>query len=271
MYIAELVLPFLIFAPRRMRGIAFRGIVFFQFLIALTGNFGFFNWLSIVLCIVLLDDASWPAWMKRNPDRLRELASIPEPRWRWRRAIILPITAILFSVTFVQLIESFRYFNVRWPVTANTMQRQLSPLRIANPYGLFRVMTTSRPEIIIEGSEDGVNWRAYEFKYKPGDVNRRPMFVQPHMPRLDWQMWFAALGDLSQNQWFMRFAQRLLEGEPAVLKLLKDNPFPDHPPKLLRARLYNYHFADHLKPGGAWWRRELIGEFLPTARLSDQP
>jgi len=96
-------------------------------------------------------------------------------------------------------------------------------------------MTTARPEIIIEGSDDGVHWREYTFKYKPGDVRRPPLWNIAHQPRLDWQMWFAALGRASQNPWFLRFLQRLLENSPEVTALLGSNPFPDKPPLYVRA------------------------------------
>ena len=124
-------------------------------------------------------------------------------------------------------------------------------------------MTTSRPEIVVEGSLDGNTWLPYEFKYKAGDVKRRPAFVAPHQPRLDWQMWFAALGDVRQNQWFIHFCHRLLTGAPEVLALLQSNPFPNAPPKYVRATLYDYHFTDFAtrRATGAWWKRELKGQY----------
>ena len=113
-----------------------------------------------------------------------------------------------------------------------------------NAYGLFAVMTTERPEIVVEGSEDGETWTPYAFRWKPGDVDRRPRFTTPHLPRLDWQMWFAALsGDCRSQRWFLAFERRLLEGSPDVLRLLKGNPFPTHPPRYLRARLRQYDFT----------------------------
>ena len=128
------------------------------------------------------------------------------------------------------------------------------------------VMTTSRPEILVEGSDDGQNWRAYEFRWKPGDVMRRPRFVAPHQPRLDWQMWFAALSSCEANPWLVNFLARLLEGSPPVLDLLAKNPFPDHPPRYIRAVLYDYHFTDAAtrRATGAWWRREEKGLYCPV-------
>jgi hypothetical protein len=129
-------------------------------------------------------------------------------------------------------------------------------------------MTTQRPEILIEGSDDGTTWKSYSFKWKPGDVNRAPVFATPHMPRLDWQMWFAALDGPSNSPWIAPFVDRLLEGSPAVLRLLENNPFPDHPPQFIRAVLYDYHFTTRSthKITGAWWRRQAIGLYYQTSR-----
>src|SRR6185369_16625108 len=135
------------------------------------------------------------------------------------------------------------------------------------------VMTTTRPEIIVEGSDDRRTWQAYEFKWKPGDLKRRPGFVEPHQPRLDWQMWFAALrgeaqlkayGQVSQHDyWFQGFLYRILTGSPPVLSLLEKNPFPDKPPRYVRALLYQYRFTDPAarRETGHWWRREQKGDF----------
>src|SRR5258708_37473872 len=146
---------------------------------------------------------------------------------------------------------------------------RLEPFHLVNGYGLFSVMTTFRPEIVVEGSRDGVNWLAYEFKWKPGDPKRRPRFVAPHQPRLDWQMWFAALGYFNNNLWFKKFLMRVLEDSPQVLTLLGTNPFPDEPPKFIRAVLYHYRFTTlaERKATGAWWERERRGMYCPILQL----
>ena len=176
--------------------------------------------------------------------------------------VTVPLLAIVLAISSVQLLAMFRApIPARHPVVS--VYRWLAPFRTFNAYGLFQVMTTTRPEIVIEGSNDGVNWRAYEFRYKPGDVKRRPRFVEPHQPRLDWQMWFTALGD--RNPWFANFCLRLLQGSPDVLALMDHNPFPDAPPRYIRAVLYEYHFTDleTRRKTGDWWRRELKGIYLP--------
>jgi len=128
------------------------------------------------------------------------------------------------------------------------------------------VMTTKRPEIIVEGSDDGVSWRPYRFRWKPCELDRRPRFTPLHLPRLDWQMWFAALGgDCRSEPWFLRFQQRLLEGEPQVLGLLRENPFPARPPRYVRARLYLYKFTG--LGSVDWWAREDQGLFCRPLAL----
>ena len=142
-----------------------------------------------------------------------------------------------------------------------------------NSYGLFAIMTTRRPEIIIEGSNDGEHWFAYEFRWKPGNVQRRPLFAGPHLPRLDWQMWFTALGRPQDNAWFRNLLDRLLEGEPEVVALFETNPFPEEPPRFIRAVVYDYHFTDwDSRSGtGAWWNRDRVGLYGPVLSRSSSP
>ena len=158
-----------------------------------------------------------------------------------------------------------------WPPLLGAARDAAGPFRSVNYYGLFAVMTTERHEIVIEGSNDGATWREYEFRFKPGDVHRAPAWVAPHQPRLDWQMWFAALGSYRSNPWFVNFAFRLLEGSPDVLALLDRNPFPDAPPRYMRSLIYAYTFTDRetRRTTGAWWRRDLRGTYLRAVSLDD--
>jgi hypothetical protein len=145
----------------------------------------------------------------------------------------------------------------------------IDPLRSVNRYGLFAVMTTVRLEIIVEGSADGSNWRAYEFFDKPGDVRRAPPWVAPFQPRLDWQMWFAALSSEGEERWFRAFCRRLLEGSPRVTALLAYDPFAGRPPRYMRATMYRYRFTDWAtgRATGVWWVRERVREYLPVITL----
>jgi hypothetical protein len=248
MFIIELFVPFLLFFPRRIRHFAAGVLIAFQGLILLTGNYTFFNWLAIALCLLVFDDTAWPEKWKTK------LSSFGAA-WKWRpwpRAVTGFVAALILFLTFR---------------TVSALQ----PLLLVNNYGLFAVMTTERDEIVVEGSNDGKNWLPYEFRYKPGDVKRRPAFVEPFQPRLDWQMWFAALSDYRHNPWFLRLCRGLLTGSPEVVKLLKQDPFPGKPPLYVRAVLYEYHFTDAAEKHatGAWWKREAKGLYCPVLSLKN--
>src|SRR5262249_43990563 len=160
--------------------------------------------------------------------------------------------AVVPAAAFMALLSALAIFDemartARMRGTSNVLGAILSPFepfRTINGYGLFRVITTRRPEIIIEGSADGVSWKPYQFRWKPGAPSRRQRFAAPHQPRLDWQMWFAALNQQGAAHWLQNLAMRLLDGSPPVLGLLRENPFPDRPPRFLRMTLYQYHFSD---------------------------
>ena len=111
--------------------------------------------------------------------------------------------------------------------------------------------------------------REYQFKPNPVDPPRRPRQVAPYLLRLDWLLWFAAMSPPSAHPWMATLVSRVLQNDPATLKLLGPNPFPDHPPALVRARLYRYRFttAAERRQTGAWWSRELVGEYLPPLRM----
>lgn len=258
LYFAELAAPFLLFGPRRVRTLGCAVLVLLHVLIAVTGNYGFFNLLAAALCLLLLDDAQWP----------RRLAVTGADGPRWPRWIIGPVAAVFVGFGLLLLWSSFTP-AASWPEPLAAAYARIQPFRTLNAYGLFRVLTRTRPEIVVEGSVDGETWHAYGFRWKPGEVQRAPRFVAPHMPRLDWQMWFAALGDHRENDWFLRFTERLLRGSPPVLALLADNPFPNSPPKYVRAQLYEYRFTsrEERRRTGAWWRRELLGPYAPRVSL----
>jgi hypothetical protein len=151
----------------------------------------------------------------------------------------------------------------------HALVRIAQPFQIANTYGLFASMTTTRPEIIVQGSNDGEIWLDYEFRYKPGDLHEPPRWVQPHQPRLDWQMWFAALSGYRSSPWFTNFMLRLLQGSPAVTDLLAKNPFPRKPPLYVRAELFDYSFTDLAtrRATGQWWARQPRGLYFPPITL----
>jgi hypothetical protein len=262
----ELVVPVLIFCGRKPRQFACWVLILFQVCILLTGNYTFFNGLTILLCLTLLDDALLgrllPQSFRNPPSRARGA------RWRWKFTV--PLTVVVLVVTAVTLPLPAGMERI-WPRPMLALYGWMEPFRSFNAYGLFADMTQTRPEIIIEGSTDGVSWQEYEFRYKPGGLKRAPAFVAPHQPRLDWQMWFAALGTVEQNHWFLALERRLLQNSPPVTALLAHNPFPEKPPKYIRAQLYQYHFTDAAtrRATGQWWRRQYEGVYVPPLSLAD--
>ena len=281
MYVIEILVPFFIFMPRRLRLAAFVLFLLLQAGIAATGNYGFFNILTIALSLLLLDDG---IILNRIPKtagervnswlELRGGAPARPVLWKFvassGRILKGTVVVLILVITSVQLLKMFRPF-AEIPNWAASLYYRAAPFRSINEYGLFRVMTTNRFEIIVEGSSDGHNWLPYEFKWKPGDLKQAPGFVEPHMPRLDWQMWFLPFGSYRnpRNAWFIYFCDRLLHGTPEVTRLLQTNPFFKAPPQYIRATFYEYHFTDAAtrKRDATWWRREFKGLYCPVLTL----
>jgi predicted DCC family thiol-disulfide oxidoreductase YuxK len=268
MFTIELIAPFILFAPRRLRMIGGAAIALLQVFIILTGNFTFFNWLTLLLCVLTLDDFTWRAFL---PRKISEWFKQTNDSTATRRNLPAALMAIVLVSVSIAQIFSASDTSPFWTPPIIAVYRWIAPLRSINSYGLFAVMTPDRPEIILEGSNDGREWKEYSFPHKPGALNRRPTFVAPHQPRLDWQMWFAALSDARNNPWFIKFCARLLEGSPEVIGLLETNPFPNAPPRFIRARLYDYQFTTRAerRQTGAWWKREFKREYLPPISLGD--
>lgn len=239
MFVFELGAPLLIFGPRLMRLTGAFGLMALQVALFAAGNYSFYNLLTFVLALPLLDDRLFT----RAPGPGRH-AFAP---WTW--VVAIAFLALSVGQFFARALDS----------------RVLTTLRrfdTINKYGAFAVMTKSRPEILLEGSDDGITWTAWEFPWKPGALERRPDFVAPWQPRLDWQMWFAALGECGDNPWVLSLQQRLLEGSVPVRALFKD---PPPTPKLLRTRVFEYRFAPRTER--AWWSRTETGPYCPAVKL----
>jgi lipase maturation factor 1 len=253
----ELGIPFLIFAPRRLRIFAAWCLLGLQLMIFLTGNYTFFNLLAMALCVFLFDDRDFERWMKAGS---RAKA--------YPNAVVAGVAVLVVATGLSLMAETFLHVPV-------FIVKYMGPFEIVNSYGLFAMMTTERPEIIVEGSIDGETWVPYSFRYKPGDVARAPRWAAPYQPRLDWQMWFAALGNYRENPWFVNFAVRLLEGSAEVRGLLEADPFGGRAPRYIRAMLYDYRFTDarERRETRNWWQREVKGQYLPPVglRVNDRP
>ena len=262
----EVGLIFLVFAPRRLRAACACCLIAFQLGIVATGNYNFFNLLSMLLCVFLFDDR---ALSRIVPARVARIAARRAPRAGRRTTLATAALALVVVPAGLDHVAT-QLTRHDLPI-ASAIAEAVSPLMIVNSYGLFANMTISRPEIIVEGSNDGEHWRPYVFRDKPGPPERAPSWNIPHQPRLDWQMWFAALQGPYSAFWFDRFVTRLLQGSAPVLRLLGRNPFPGRPPRYIRALLYDYRFSDAAlrRATGAWWSRRLVGIYLPSTRLGE--
>ena len=253
-FVVELGLPGLMFAPRRLKHIAAFGTIGLQLLILLTGNYTFFNLLALALCLFLFDDRFF----------LRRKFK-PVPAALSNRYVSAAVFVFIMTVSCIELASFFQPIEPEYDAI---VQAQGS-FGLVNGYGLFANMTTTRPEIEIQGSNDEVTWKPYIFRYKPGPLNRMPGFIEPFQPRLDWQMWFAALGSYRDNPWFVRFLLKLLEGSKPVQALLERDPFGGVPPRHVRAVVYDYSFTsiDEWWHTGNWWKREFKGTYFPSVSL----
>lgn len=249
----ELAAPLLILFPRRARAAGALSVVFLMVLIAATGNYGIFNLLTVVLCLSCLDDR----FFRRIP---KTRADIAAPKARTRALAALGALSVTLG-----LFETLAILGAGVPAPVRMLAGAVAPLRSFNSYGLFAIMTRSRDEIAVEVSADGSEWLEWPFPYKPGDARRAPPWVAPHMPRLDWQCWFAALGEPGDSPWFGNLMFRLLEGGPSVARLMGPSPLAGGRPLYARAVRYRTAFAP--SGSGAWWTRERKGLYFPVVSL----
>ncbi len=265
----ELIAPFLIIGPRRLRMTAFWAFTALMVLIMLSGHYGFFNLLTLVLCVSLVDDSSWPSWLRNRPRPSNgndERVSVAEKI----HGKVLPVFAVL--VVFLTAAQLLMVMRLVSPATVGPLLGPFAPLRSANSYGLFSVMTTERPEITIEASTDGRTWEPYRFRYKMDTDDNSLPFLLPHMPRLDWQMWFAALEYRASGQppgWIMPLLGRLQERSTAVLGLLREDGGPSPAPAFFRLRLDLLTFTT---PGarretGNFWQAEALPAYTIEGSL----
>ena len=259
MFVVELIFPFFIFAGRRLREIAAWAFIVLQVIIFLTGNYGFFNLLTIVLCFSLFSFSE---------------TSQKEFKFKASFKYISMVILVLYSVLNLSIVATRFKMPMLFKKPAILYFKSLGALHLANPYGLFAMMTKKRGEIVIQGGRRvpgklGIEWQDYEFKFKPQKLNAMPMQIAPLQPRLDWQMWFAALSDYKRNPWFVNLVKKLLNNEKDVTVLLAKNPFEKSKPDVIRALYYDYRFNDldtYWKTKNIW-QREYKGVYLKEASL----
>lgn len=262
----ELVVPWFAFYPKIARRIAGALMVSFQAILILSGNLSFLNWLTIVPALACFDDEllrqclpdRMARWVQRVAESARPL------RAQELAAAALAVVVVILSISPVANMISSRQI----------MNTSFTRLHLVNTYGAFGSVGQVRMEIVFEGTDDAAptensQWKEYEFKAKPGNPYRRPAIVAPYQPRLDWQIWFAAMSTPQEYPWTLHFVWKLLHNDPATLSLIANNPFPEKPPRYIRAQYYEYHFAKPGDPSGAWWERRLVGSWLPPLSVDD--
>jgi len=263
-HFVELVVPWFSFAPRLTRHVAGVLLVTFQIFLIISGNLSFLNYLTIIPFLACFDDTFLRRVLPRSlVKRAEQAAEISQPS-RINNAVAVAVSILVAYLSIAPVLNLVSGRQI--------MNTSFNRFDLVNTYGAFGTVGRERDEIIFEGTEDSVitgdtKWKEYEFKAKPGDPNRRPPFVAPYQLRIDWQIWFAAMASSAEYPWTLHFVWKLLHNDQGTFSLLANNPFPDVPPHYIRARLYRYQFAP---PGHkAWWKREVIGEWLPALSTDD--
>jgi Lipase maturation factor len=259
-HLTQLVVPFGLFAPQPVASVSGVIIVVTQGWLILSGNFSWLNWITLTLAFSAISDQ----WLSKVLPWVHHGALGSPPGW-----YVLGVLAV------TALIVALSYRPARNLVSRRQlMNASFDPLHLVNAYGAFGSITKERYEVVIEGTSDpeptpSSEWREYEFKGKPGDPTRRPRQFAPYHLRLDWLMWFAAFSSPTAHPWLIVLMERLLEGDRPTLKLLRRNPFPDGPPKIVKGTYYLYRFSTRAErsASGAWWVRTYAGEFIPPLSL----
>lgn len=253
-HVTQLVVPFLLFLPQPVASIAAVVVIVTQGWLVSSGNFAWLNLLTITLAFAAIDDARL-GWLLPLP--------APGPAPTWFAVLVVAVTVLMLALSV-------------WPVLNMASGRQLmnagiTPVHLGNSYGAFGSVTREREEVVLEGTDDpdggdDARWREYGFRAKPGDPYRRPPQLAPYHRRLDWLMWFAPLAPRMARSWLPTLLDRLLEADAPTLRLLRHDPFDGERPARVRARLFRYRFTTRAerRETGAWWHRELIGDYLPA-------
>lgn len=267
-HLAELAAPWFVFWPRLARHIAGVCIVLFQVSLILSGNLSFLNWLTIVPALACFDDGFWRRLLPRRLVRQAETAAANcvEPS-RGNKATIRIVASVIAVLSIPPVI------NMLSP--GQVMNRSFDPFDLVNTYGAFGTVGRERLNVVFEGTgdenpDDHADWKPYLYKGLPVALDRRPPQVAPYQLRLDWQMWFAAMSTPDEYPWTQHLVWKLLHNDPAAVRLFASNPFPNKPPRYIRAVLYRYSFAKPDNPKGNWWNRERIGDtWLPAQSVND--
>jgi len=270
-FIVELGAPWFCFWPRWGRYMAGALIISFQLTLIVSGNLSFFNWLTILPALACFDDRVW-RWIL--PTFLKSYAVEAQLAARPSRGMNGMVWAVTALVAILSIQPALNLLGMHFDKNGNlvdgqAMNTSYDPLHLVNSYGAFGSVGRERPVIIFEGSDSAdpdtaTDWKEYPYVGSPWDPARRPPFIAPYQPHLDWQLWFAAMADYRDYPWTLNLVWKMLHNDPATLGLFAGNPFPNQPPRYVRAILYTYHFARPGNPGHVWWTRDRLGLWLPA-------
>ncbi len=265
-HVAELIAPWFSFSPRKARHLAGIVMIAFQFVLIFSGNLSFLNWLTIVPALACFDDSFWskilPRFLVQRAAVAKDTAqpSVPMRRAAW---VLATIVALLSIQPVLNMISPRQIMNTSF-----------DPLDLVNTYGAFGSVGEERMNVVFEGTDEEVplsrtEWKPYIYCALPVALNKRPRQIAPYQPRLDWQMWFAAMGTPDQYPWTLNLVWKLLHNDSGALSLFGENPFPEKPPRYVRAVLYRYEFAPSGNPECDWWKREQVSLWLPPLSVDD--
>jgi hypothetical protein len=266
-WMAELIAPWFVFWPKIARHIAGVVIISFQIFIILSGNLSFLNWLTILPALACFDDSFWakilPGILVRKAETAAQNAEISTPMitTAWTVTVIIALFSIQPAINLLS--------------TNQVMNGSFDPLDLVNTYGAFGSVGQERFNVVFEGTTDDTtnnkaNWKPYIYKGLPVLLNQCPPQIAPYQLHFDWQMWFASMSTADQYPWTYNLVWKLLHNDPGAVSLFAANPFPNKPPKYIRAVLYRYHFAPGGNPQGLWWTREELGEWIPVVSVDNQ-
>jgi Lipase maturation factor len=259
-FLAELIAPWFVFWPRVARHIAGSIVVLFLLSIAVSGNLSFLNVLTIIPAFACFDDSFWS---HLSPNFLKALVRKADQNQRKSKGVqaaAIGLTCLVAWLSWKPVVNLFSPHQM--------MNTSFDPLDLVNTYGAFGTIGRERFNVVFQGTDSdstygAVEWKDYLYQALPVDVHEMPVQVAPYQPHLDWQMWFAAMGSYNQYPWTLHLVWKLLHNDPVALSFFRSNPFPDHPPRYIRAVLYKYTFAPPGNTDGAWWTREFQDNWLP--------
>ena len=265
-WVAELIAPLFAFGPGLARRIAGVVMILFQITLIFSGNLSFLNWLTIVPALACLDDAFWSKLLPRALVQRANAAHANARPCNAMQRVAWGVAALVALLSLQPVLNMIRPGQI--------MNTSFDPLDLVNTYGAFGSVGQERLNVIFEGTDAATpdahtEWKPYPYKALPVALDKRPPQIAPYQPRLDWQMWFASMADVNEYPWTLNFVWKLLHNDAGALSLLGGNPFPNKPPRYIRAVLYRYAFARPGNPQHAWWTRQALGTWLPPMSADD--